>query len=141
MRLGRKPLGTKRSEAGNLTKPTTGYEEMTGFTGGSQPTVNRYERKMVKYRGGSAPSWRSGARDPQRRIPSWTSTDGSGVEVLKFIRQHDLKLSVVVLTSNPYDALRSKCQSLGAASVLDKLEGLDQCDMRCWLCRLRLKVN
>jgi two-component system, NarL family, response regulator DevR len=52
--------------------------------------------------------------------------DGSGVEVLKFIRQHDLKLSVVVLTSNPYDALRTKCQSLGAAAVLDKLEGLDQ---------------
>jgi two-component system, NarL family, response regulator DevR len=52
--------------------------------------------------------------------------DGSGVEVLKFIRQRDLKLSVVVLTSNPYDALRTKCQSLGAAAVLDKLEGLDQ---------------
>src|ERR1700756_674264 len=52
--------------------------------------------------------------------------DGSGVEVLKFIRQHDLKLSVVVLTSNPYEALRTKCQSLGAAVVLDKLEGLDQ---------------
>ena len=52
--------------------------------------------------------------------------DGSGVDVLKFIRQHNLKLSVVVLTSNPYDALRSKCQSLGAAAVLDKLEGLDQ---------------
>ena len=52
--------------------------------------------------------------------------DGSGVEVLKFIRQHDLQLSVVVLTSNPYEALRTKCQSLGAAAVLDKLEGLDQ---------------
>ena len=52
--------------------------------------------------------------------------DGSGVEVLKFIRQHDLKPSVVVLTSDPYDALRTKCQSLGAAAVLDKLEGFDQ---------------
>jgi two-component system response regulator DevR len=52
--------------------------------------------------------------------------DGSGVEVLKYIRQHDLKHSVVVLTSNPYDALRTKCQSLGAAAVLDKLDGLDQ---------------
>ena len=28
---------------------------------------------------------------------------------------------MVVLTSNPYDALRTKCQSLGAAAVLDKL--------------------
>jgi DNA-binding NarL/FixJ family response regulator len=52
--------------------------------------------------------------------------DGSGVEVLKFIRQHDLKISVVVLTSNPYDALRAKCRSLGAVAVFDKLEGLDQ---------------
>ena len=53
-------------------------------------------------------------------------SDGSGVEVLKFIRQQDLKLSVVVLTSHPYDALQTKCRSLGAAAVLDKLEGLDQ---------------
>jgi DNA-binding NarL/FixJ family response regulator len=52
--------------------------------------------------------------------------DGSGVEVLKFIRRHGWDLSVVVLTSNPYDALRTKCRALGAAAVLDKLEGLDQ---------------
>jgi two-component system, NarL family, response regulator DevR len=52
--------------------------------------------------------------------------DGSGVEVLKFIRRHELDLYVIVLTSDPYDALRTKCQSLGAAAVLDKLEGLDQ---------------
>src|ERR1700719_514351 len=52
--------------------------------------------------------------------------DGSGVEVLKFIRRHELDLYVVVLTSDPYDALRTKCRSLGAAAVLDKLEGIDQ---------------
>jgi DNA-binding NarL/FixJ family response regulator len=52
--------------------------------------------------------------------------DGSGVEVLKFVRRHGWDLSVVVLTSNPYDALRTKCRALGAAAVLDKLEGLDQ---------------
>jgi two-component system, NarL family, response regulator DevR len=67
--------------------------------------------------------------------------DGSGVEVLKFIRQHDLKLSVVVLTSNPYDALRTKCQSLGAAAVLDKLEGLDQVRRALLALSPRLKVN
>jgi two-component system response regulator DevR len=67
--------------------------------------------------------------------------DGSGVEVLKFIRQHDLKLSVVVLTSNPYDALRSKCQSLGAAAVLDKLEGLDQVRRALLALSPRLQVN
>ena len=32
----------------------------------------------------------------------------------------------VVLTNNPYDALRSKCRTLGATVVLDKLDGLDQ---------------
>jgi two-component system response regulator DevR len=63
---------------------------------------------------------------PEAVVLDISLPDGSGVEVLKFIRQHDLKLSVVVLTSNPYDALRTKCQSLGAAAVLDKLEGLDQ---------------
>ena len=67
--------------------------------------------------------------------------DGSGVEVLKFIRQHDLKLSVVVLTSNPYDALRTKCQSLGAAAVLDKLEGLDQVRRALLALSPPLKVN
>jgi len=67
--------------------------------------------------------------------------DGSGVEVLKFIRQHDLELSVVVLTSNPYEALRTKCQSLGAAAVLDKLEGLDQVRRELLALSPRLKVN
>jgi DNA-binding NarL/FixJ family response regulator len=67
--------------------------------------------------------------------------DGSGVEVLKFIRQHDLELSVVVLTSNPYDALRTKCQSLGAAAVLDKLEGLDQVRRALLSLSPLLKVN
>jgi two-component system, NarL family, response regulator DevR len=69
--------------------------------------------------------------------------DGSGVEVLKFIRQHDLKLSVVVLTSNPYDALRTKCHALGAAAVLDKLEGLEQVRealLAVSPCRPRLEV-
>ena len=63
---------------------------------------------------------------PEAVVLDISLPDGSGVEVLQFIRQHDLKLSVVVLTSNPYDPLRNKCQSLGAAAVLDKLEGLDQ---------------
>jgi DNA-binding NarL/FixJ family response regulator len=67
--------------------------------------------------------------------------DGSGVEVLKFIRLNDLNLSVVVLTSNPYDALRTKCQSLGAAAVLDKLEGLDQVRQALLTLSPRLKVN
>ena len=67
--------------------------------------------------------------------------DGSGVDVLKFIRQHDLKLSLVVLTSNPYDALRTKCQSLCAAAVFGKLEGLDQVRRALLALSPSLKVN
>jgi DNA-binding NarL/FixJ family response regulator len=78
---------------------------------------------------------------PEAVLLDISLSDGSGVEVLKFIRQHDLKLSVVVLTSNPYEALRTKCQSLGAAAVLDKLEGLDQVRQALRLCRPLLKVN
>jgi DNA-binding NarL/FixJ family response regulator len=52
--------------------------------------------------------------------------DGSGVEILKCIRRRGWALCVVVLTSNPYEALRAKCQQLGAVAVLDKLHGLDQ---------------
>jgi DNA-binding NarL/FixJ family response regulator len=70
-----------------------------------------------------------------------TLPDGSGVEVLKFIRQHALELSVVVLTSDPYDALRTKCQSLGAVAVLDKLDGLDQVRGALLTLSTNLKVN
>ena len=52
--------------------------------------------------------------------------DGSGVEVLRHIRRRGWDLCVVVLTSNPYEALRAKCQQLGAAAVLDKFNGLSQ---------------
>ena len=78
---------------------------------------------------------------PEAVVLDISLPDGSGVEVLKFIRQHDLKLPVVVLTSNPYDALRSKCQSLGAAAVLDKLEGLDQVRRALLALSPRLKIN
>ena len=78
---------------------------------------------------------------PEAVVLDISLPDGSGVEVLKFIRQHDLKLSVVVLTSNPYDALRSKCQSLGAAAVLDKLDGLDQVRRALLALSPHLKVN
>ena len=53
--------------------------------------------------------------------------DGSGVEVLKHIRRCGWKLSVVVLTGNLYEALRVKCQQLGAVAVLDKFNGLARC--------------
>ena len=52
--------------------------------------------------------------------------DGSGVEILKHIRRCGRELCVVVLTGNPYVALRAKCQQLGAAAVLDKINGLGQ---------------
>ena len=52
--------------------------------------------------------------------------DGSGVDILKHIRRRGWGLRVIVLTGNPYDALRKKCQALGARAVLDKLDGLSQ---------------
>ena len=52
--------------------------------------------------------------------------DGSGVEVLKHLRRRGWDLCVVVLTANPYEALRAKCLQLGAAAVLDKFDGFDQ---------------
>jgi two-component system, NarL family, response regulator DevR len=52
--------------------------------------------------------------------------DGSGVEVLKHIRRCGWNLCVVVLTADPYEALRAKCLQLGAAAVLDKFDGLHQ---------------
>jgi len=52
--------------------------------------------------------------------------DGSGVEVLKDIRWRGWKLPVVVPTGNIYEALRVKCEQLGAAAVLDKISGLAQ---------------
>lgn len=63
---------------------------------------------------------------PETVILDISLPDGSGVEVLKFIRQRGWDLCVIVLTGNPYDALRVKCRDLGAAAVLDKLDGLDQ---------------
>ena len=52
--------------------------------------------------------------------------DGSGIEVLKHIQKRGWDLFVVVLTGNLYEALLVKCQQLGAAAVLDKLNGLAQ---------------
>ena len=50
--------------------------------------------------------------------------DGSGIEVLKHIQKRGWNLLVVVLTGNLYEALQAKCWQLGAAAVLDKLDGL-----------------
>ena len=50
--------------------------------------------------------------------------DGSGIEVLKHIQKRGWNLLVVVLTGNLYEALQAKCWQLGAAAVLDKLNGL-----------------
>jgi two-component system response regulator DevR len=63
---------------------------------------------------------------PEAVILDISLPDGSGVEILKFIRQRGWDLCVIVLTGNPYDALRAKCRALGAAAVLDKLDGLGQ---------------
>jgi two-component system response regulator DevR len=63
---------------------------------------------------------------PEAVILDVSLPDGSGVDILKHIRRHGWDLCVVVLTGNPYDALRDKCRALGASVVLDKLDGLGQ---------------
>ena len=67
------------------------------------------------------------AAAPQAVTLDISLPDGSGVEVLKHIRRRGWKLSVVVLTGNLYEALRVKCQQLGAVAVLDKFNGLARC--------------
>jgi two-component system, NarL family, response regulator DevR len=52
--------------------------------------------------------------------------DGSGVEVLKYVRRRRWALRVVVLTGHLYEELRIKCEQLGAAATLDKINGLAQ---------------
>jgi two-component system, NarL family, response regulator DevR len=66
------------------------------------------------------------ATAPQAVTLDISLPDGSGIEVLKHIRRFGWDLFVVVLTGNPYEALRVKCQHLGAVAVLDKLNGLAQ---------------
>jgi two-component system, NarL family, response regulator DevR len=66
------------------------------------------------------------ATAPQAVTLDISLPDGSGIEVLKHIRRRGWDLFVVVLTGNPYEALRAKCQQLGAVAVLDKINGLAQ---------------
>jgi DNA-binding NarL/FixJ family response regulator len=66
------------------------------------------------------------ATAPEAVILDISLPDGSGIEILKHIRMRGWDLSVVVLTGNPYEALRAKCQQLGATAVLDKCNGLAQ---------------
>jgi two-component system, NarL family, response regulator DevR len=66
------------------------------------------------------------ATAPQAITLDISLPDGSGIEVLKHIRKRGWNLFVVVLTGNLYEALLVKCEQLGAAAVLDKLNGLAQ---------------
>jgi two-component system response regulator DevR len=63
---------------------------------------------------------------PEAIILDISLPDGSGVDVLKHIHRRGWDLRVIVLTGNPYEALRAKCRALGASAVLDKFDGLDQ---------------
>jgi two-component system, NarL family, response regulator DevR len=66
------------------------------------------------------------ATSPEAIILDVSLPDGSGVDILKHIRRRGWDVCVIVLTGNPYDALRAKCRALGARAVLDKLDGLGQ---------------
>jgi two-component system, NarL family, response regulator DevR len=64
--------------------------------------------------------------EPEALTLDITLPDGSGVEVLKHLQQRHMNIHVVVLTGNPYESLRTACRQLGAAAVLDKINGLAQ---------------
>ena len=66
------------------------------------------------------------AAAPEAMVLDISLPDGSGVEVLKYVRRRGWALRVVVLTGNLYEALRVKCEQLGATAVLHKINGLAQ---------------
>ena len=46
---------------------------------------------------------------------------GSGIDVLKAIKQHNKKIKVLVLTNYPYIQYEKKCREEGAAHFFDKV--------------------
>jgi DNA-binding NarL/FixJ family response regulator len=63
---------------------------------------------------------------PEAVILDISLADGSGVEVLKLIRNWRKQIRVVVLTFDPSKELRAKCMELGAAAIFDKLNGFSK---------------
>jgi DNA-binding NarL/FixJ family response regulator len=46
--------------------------------------------------------------------------EGSGLDVLRYVREARLPISVLVMTSEPSDEMRAACLSLGALDCIDK---------------------
>ena len=63
---------------------------------------------------------------PEAVILDISLPDGSGVEILKLIRNWRKQIRVVVLTFDPSKELRDKCMELGAAAIFDKLNGFNK---------------
>jgi len=63
---------------------------------------------------------------PEAVILDISLPDGSGLEVLKLIRNWRKQICVVVLTFDPSKELRAKCMELGAAAIFDKLNGFNK---------------
>jgi DNA-binding NarL/FixJ family response regulator len=63
---------------------------------------------------------------PEAVILDISLPDGSGVEILKLIRNWRREIRVVVLTYDPSKELRAKCMELGAAAIFDKLNGFNK---------------
>ena len=63
---------------------------------------------------------------PEAVILDISLPDGSGLEVLKLIRNWRKQICVVVLTFDPSKELRAKCMELGAAAIFDKLNGFSK---------------
>jgi len=52
--------------------------------------------------------------------------DGSGIDVLTYIKQHRPELKVIILTNYPYPPYRKKCLEAGAEFFFDKSTEFDQ---------------
>lgn len=52
--------------------------------------------------------------------------DGSGIDVLTYIKQHRPELKVIMLTNYPYPQYRKKCLEAGAEFFFDKSREFDQ---------------
>lgn len=57
--------------------------------------------------------------------------DGSGIDVLTYIKQYRPELKVIMLTNYPYPQYRKKCLDAGADFFLDKSTEFDQIAAVC----------
>jgi len=63
---------------------------------------------------------------PDKIILDLRLPDISGVDLLKWIKEHDSRIEILVLTNYPYPEYERKCLQYGASYFLDKNSDLDK---------------